>query len=53
MKLWNLWAEALGPKASNDDKESDAVALIRTLIFASVFITNMVIVLGVIRHWND
>lgn len=53
MKLWNLWVKALGPKASNDDKESDAVALIRTLIFASVFITNMVIVLGVIRHWND
>ena len=53
MKLWNLWAKALGPKASNDDKESDAVALIRALIFASVFISNMVIVLGVIRHWND
>ena len=29
------------------------VALIRTGIFVTYFITNLCIVSGVIRHWND
>jgi hypothetical protein len=29
------------------------VALIRTLIFVSYLITNVFIIAGVIRHWND
>ena len=52
-QLWRLWAKALGPKATDDDKEADAVAVIRTLVFASVFITNLVICAGVLRHWSD
>jgi hypothetical protein len=52
-KLWRWWAKAIGEKASKCDKESDKVAIIRTVIFLTYLITNIFIVAGVIRHWND
>lgn len=51
--FWRWWAKALGEKASKCDKESDRIAIIRTLIFITYLITNAFIVAGVIRHWND
>jgi hypothetical protein len=51
--LWRLWAKAIGEKASKNDKESDHVAHIRTVIFLTYLITNLFIIAGVIRHWND
>jgi hypothetical protein len=50
--FWRWWAKALGEKASKCDKESDRIAIIRTLIFITYLITNAFIVAGVIRHWN-
>ena len=50
--LWRLWAKAIGEKASKNDKESDHVAHIRTVIFLTYLITNLFIIAGVIRHWN-
>ena len=50
---WRWWAKSLGEKASKCDKESDTVAIIRTFIFVTYFVTNCFIVAGVIRHWND
>ena len=50
---WRWWAKALGEKASKCDKESDKIAVIRTVIFLSYLITNGFIVAGVVRHWND
>jgi hypothetical protein len=51
--LWRIWAKALGEKASADNCEADRIAIIRTLIVLCYVITNIVIVAGVIRHWND
>lgn len=51
--LWRWWAKALGEKPSKCDQESDFIALIRTFIFVSYLTTNLFIVAGVIRHWND
>lgn len=51
--MWRWWAKALGEKASKCDRESDNIAIIRTIIFATYLITNCFIVAGVIRHWND
>ena len=51
--LWRWWSKALGEKASKCDKESDKIAVIRTVIFLTYLITNAFIVAGVIRHWND
>ena len=50
---WRWWSKSLGEKASKCDRESDIVAVIRTVIFLTYLITNCFIVAGVIRHWND
>jgi hypothetical protein len=50
---WKWFAMALGEKASKCDKESDIVARIRAVIFLTYLITNIFIVAGVIRHWDD
>lgn len=52
-QMWKLWSLALGEKAHKRDQVADKVAIIRTLIFATYLITNIFIVAGVIRHWND
>jgi hypothetical protein len=52
-KVWRLWCKALGKKALDNDREADYVAGIRTIIFITYFITNLFIIVGVIRHWND
>jgi hypothetical protein len=51
--MWRLWVKALGEKASEDDKEADKIACIRTVIVLCYIITNIFIVAGVLRHWND
>lgn len=51
--MWRLWAKALGAKEGKTDKEADRIAIIRTVMFLSVLITNIVIVCGVVRHWNN
>jgi hypothetical protein len=51
--VWRWWSKALGEKPSKCDRESDKIAIIRTVIFATYLITNCFIVAGVIRHWND
>ena len=51
--IWKTWARALGEKASHQKHEADAVAVIRSFIFLSYLTTNVFIVAGVIRHWND
>ena len=53
LKIWRLWAKALGQKASDSDSEADIVACIRTLILVTYLVTNCFIVAGVVRHWND
>jgi len=51
--MWKLWCLALGEKASKKNNEADYVAIVRTIIFLSYLATNIFIIAGVIRHWND
>jgi hypothetical protein len=51
--MWRIWAKAIGEKAHKHDNIADKVAVVRTVIFATYLITNMFIVAGVIKHWND
>jgi hypothetical protein len=45
---------ALGEKSHpNCNKTADKVAILRTFIFATYLITNIFIISGVVRHWND
>jgi hypothetical protein len=47
--LWRWWSKALGEKASKCDRESDRIAIIRTVIFLTYLITNAFIIYGVTR----
>jgi hypothetical protein len=49
--LWRLWAKALGEKASECNKESDKVAIVRTIIAGINLITCLFIISSIIRHW--
>jgi len=51
--MWRIWAKALGEKHGRTDREADIIAGIRTIIFISYLVTNLFIISGVIRHWND
>jgi hypothetical protein len=50
-KLWRIWSKALGEKAGSTDSEADKVAIVRSLIVAWYLITNLFIILNVLRHW--
>jgi hypothetical protein len=50
---WRIWAKALGAKDGNDNRESDIIAGIRTIILIGYMVTNFAIVLNAVRHWND
>lgn len=47
--LFRLIAKALGEKSGKDNKEADKIALIRLLMFLSVFITNSFIIFNAVR----
>lgn len=51
--MWRLWCKALGQNGTEYSKESNKIAIIRTVILATYMIANAFIVAGVIRHWND
>jgi hypothetical protein len=51
--IWRIWAKALGEKGSKCDREADYIAILRTIIFITYLTTNIFIVSGVIRHWED
>lgn len=53
LKFWRLWAKALGEKSGKTDEEANIVATIRTIIVLFYMVTNMFIIAGVLRHWND
>ena len=50
-RLWRLWAMSLGEKASDDSREADLVAIIRTIVVLVNFITCFFIMSGVVHHW--
>jgi hypothetical protein len=37
MKLWKVWAKAMGSKISDNDRESDAAAIVRTIFLDCEF----------------
>jgi hypothetical protein len=52
IKMWRLWAKALGQKEGVTDQEADVIAIIRTAIVALYIVTNLFIIAGIMRHWN-
>lgn len=52
-RAWAVVAKALGNKAHTDERIADQVALLRLAVVLSAATTNLFIVAGVVRHWND
>jgi hypothetical protein len=53
MSVWRIVCKSLGEKAGKNNQEADKIALIRLLITSQILITNVFIIFGVVRHWND
>ena len=52
--MWEIWKYAIGSFSDDKTKPYDNyVACIRTIIFVSYMVTNVFIVSGVLRHWNE
>ena len=47
--IWRLIAKSLGEKSGKDDKEADKIAIIRFLMFLSIFITNGFIIFNAVK----
>ena len=47
--MWRLIAKSLGEKSGKSNEEADKIALIRLLIFLSIFVTNCFIIFNAVR----
>lgn len=47
--MWRLIAKSLGEKSGKTNKEADQVAVVRLIMFLSIFITNAFIVYNALR----
>ena len=53
-RIWTIWKYSLGSFSdTKTETYDDWVAVIRTCIFVSYMVTNIFIVSGVLRHWNE
>lgn len=48
---WRTWAKALGEKSSEDNKEADRVARIRTAIVLYAITVDTFILLNILKGW--
>ena len=51
LKLWRIWAKALGEKSGATDREADYIAIVRSVIVGLNFITCLFIIAGVMHNW--
>jgi len=49
--MWRVWAKTLGNKISDDDKESDVSAIIRTIWITIQVVTCITIIANAIHQW--
>ena len=53
-KVWTIWKYTLGSFADEKTQKYDnTVVLVRSLILVAYLVTNLFIISGVIRHWNN
>ena len=51
MNIWKIWCKALGEKSGTTDRQSDNIALVRTLLVLQAIITNIFIVSNILKNW--
>lgn len=47
--IWRIIAKSLGEKSGKSNQEADKIAILRLLMFLSIFITNGFIIFNAIR----
>ena len=50
-RFWRHWARALGEKVGESNKDADVVAFWRTVIILQAIITNLFIVINILKGW--
>ena len=50
-RIWRLWAQALGEKTGESDREADVVARFRTILILQGVITNILISINILISW--
>ena len=50
-RLGRLWAQALGEKTGENDREADAVARFRTILILQGVVTNILISINILMNW--
>ena len=50
-RFWRYCARALGEKVGESNKDADVVAFWRTLIILQAIITNLFIVINILKGW--
>ena len=50
-RAWEVWAKALGEKASEDSRTSDLVAVVRTVIVMINVICAVFIMTNIAHNW--
>jgi type IV secretory pathway component VirB8 len=45
-KLWSIWAKTMGTKISDNDREADTAAIVRTFFFLLNVVTCIFIILN-------
>ena len=49
--MWKLWAKTLGNKISDDNREADFAAILRSLWVLLQVVTCIAIIANAIHHW--
>jgi len=50
-RLWYIWCQTMGDKISDNSRDADIAALIRTFWWIVNIVTCFFIIANVIRHW--
>ena len=50
-RFWRHWARALGEKVGESNKDADVLAFWTTLIILQAIITNLFIVINILKGW--
>tara|TARA_B100001057_G_scaffold446526_1_gene485159 strand:+ start:18022 stop:18186 length:165 start_codon:yes stop_codon:yes gene_type:complete len=50
-RLWRLWAQTLGEKTGESDREADAIARFRTILILQGVVTNILISINILMNW--
>jgi hypothetical protein len=49
--MWKIWCKALGEKSGTTDRQSDGIAFIRSALVLQAILTNLFIVVNILKSW--